>query len=169
LKGMLDLWRTLSPRRRVIVAVATLGVFLGLLGLSRMAATPEMALLYGGLDDRRAGEMIQSLDAAGVAYEVRGNAIFVDTARRDALRMQLAAEGLLAGSAAGYEILDGLSGFGTTSQMFDAAYWRAKEGELARTILSGPGIRQVRVHIARPLAGGFRRENDVTASVTVTV
>ena len=29
-----------------------------------------------------------------------------------------------------------LSGFGTTSQMFDAAYWRAKEGELARTILA---------------------------------
>lgn len=165
---MLGLWRALSPRRRVIVAVATLGVFLGLLGLSRMAATPDMALLYGGLDGRQAGEMIQALDAAAARYEVRGDAIFVDASRRDALRMQLAADGMLAGSGAGYEILDGLSGFGTTSQMFDAAYWRAKEGELARTILAGPGIRQVRVHIAQPPGGSFRRDTDVTASITVT-
>jgi flagellar M-ring protein FliF len=165
---MLGLWKALSPRRRIIVAVATIGVFLGLVGLSRMAAAPEMALLYGGLDAREAGEVIQALDAASARYDVRGNAIYVDAARRDALRMQLAADGMLAGSGAGYEILDGLSGFGTTSQMFDAAYWRAKEGELARTILAGPGIRQVRVHIAQPPSGSFRRNTDVTASVTVT-
>ena len=52
--------------------------------------------------------------------------------------MALAAKGLPAGGPAGYEILDNLSGFGTTSQMFDAAYWRAKEGELARTITGSP-------------------------------
>ena len=42
----------------------------------------------------------------------------------------------------GYELLDSLSGFGTTSQMFDAAYWRAKEGELARTIVVQPACRR---------------------------
>ena len=42
-----------------------------------------------------------------------------------------------ANSGSGYELLDSLTGFGTTSQMFDAAYWRAKEGELARTIIRG--------------------------------
>ena len=30
--------------------------------------------------------------------------------------------------------------FSTTSQIFDAAYWRAKEGELARTILASPAV-----------------------------
>lgn len=165
---MLSLWSALTPRRRAIVAAASVGVFLGLIGLSRMAATPEMALLYGGLEGRQAGALVQALDSAAVPYEVRGDAIFVDASRRDALRMQLASEGVLAGSGAGYEILDGLSGFGTTSQMFDAAYWRAKEGELARTILAGPGIRQVRVHIAQPPSGAFRRDDEVTASVTVT-
>jgi len=168
LNKLLSLWSALTPRRRAIVAAASVGVFLGLIGLSRMAATPEMALLYGGLEGRQAGALVQALDAAAVSYEVRGDAIFVDASRRDALRMQLASEGVLAGSGAGYEILDGLSGFGTTSQMFDAAYWRAKEGELARTILAGPGIRQVRVHIAQPPSGAFRRDDEVTASVTVT-
>ena len=69
--------------------------------------------------------------------------------------MTLAAEGLPANSGTGYELLDSLSGFGTTSQMFDAAYWRAKEGELARTLLAMPQIRAARVHLAsapaRPL------------------
>ena len=165
---ILGFWQSLSPRKRTIVAVATIGVFLGFVGLSRMAATPEMALLYGGLDSRQAGEMMQALDAASVRYDVRGDAIFVEALRRDALRMQLAAQGMPAGGGAGYEILDGLSGFGTTSQMFDAAYWRAKEGELARTIVAGPGIRQARVHIGQPPSGAFRRDANVTASVTLT-
>ncbi len=69
-------------------------------------------------------------------------AIYVDAAQRDSLRMVLAGQGLPATGGAGYELLDSLSGFGTTSQMFDAAYWRAKEGELARTI-AGPARGQM--------------------------
>ncbi|NHX27696.1 flagellar M-ring protein FliF, partial [Escherichia coli] len=60
------------------------------------------------------------------------------------------------------------SGFGTTSQMFDAAYWRAKEGELARTILSSPNIQAARVHIANASGSAFRREITPTAAVTIT-
>jgi flagellar M-ring protein FliF len=64
--------------------------------------------------------------------------------------------------------LDGLSGFGTTSQMFDAAYWRAKEGELARTILAIPQIKSARVHISQGATSAFQRDQGLTASVTVT-
>src|SRR5690606_7745693 len=86
---------------------------------------------------------------------------------RDGLRMALAAEGLPAAGAAGYELLDSLSGFGSTSQMFDAAYWRAKEGELARTILAVPEIKSARVHISQAPDDPFRRKDRPTASVTV--
>jgi flagellar M-ring protein FliF len=81
--------------------------------------------------------------------------------------MALAGEGLPANGPQGYELLDSLSGFGTTSQMFDAAYWRAKEGELARTILSSPRIRAARVHIANPSADPFQPQREVTASVAI--
>ena len=64
--------------------------------------------------------------------------------------------------------LTGMSGFGTTSQMFDAAYWRAKEGELARTILSIPQIRAARVHIAQAPSQPFQRAIQPSASVTLT-
>jgi flagellar M-ring protein FliF len=162
------LWTTMDLRRRLIVGAATLGMFLAILGLARLSGTPQMALLYAGLDGAAAGEVVAALEARGVAYEVRGDSIRVDAALRDELRMTLAAEGLPAQGSGGYELLDGLSGFGTTSQMFDAAYWRAKEGELARTILAMPGMRAARVHIAQAPTQPFQRDRRPTAGVTVT-
>ena len=114
-------------------------------------------MLYSGLDATAAGEVVAELEAEGIAFEVDGAAILVDRAARDRIRMTLAAKGLPAGGPAGYEILDSLSGFGTTSQMFDAAYWRAKEGELARTITGSPDVRAARVHLANPVSQPFSR------------
>lgn len=165
---MFSVWSTLDARRRIIVVGATVAVFLAVLGLSRMASQPSMSLLYAGLDPSSAGEVVEALDQQGVAYDVRAGAIFVEAAQRDALRMTLAAEGLPATNGQGYEILERLPGFGTTAQMFDAAYWRAKEGELARTITSNPSVRAARVHIANTSSNPFDRGAKPTASVTLT-
>lgn len=168
MQNLISLWSNFNARRRLVVVGATLAVFLAVIGLARMAGTPGMGLLYAGLDGAAAGEVVAALDQGGVTYEVRGDSIYVDVTQRDSLRMTLAAEGLPATGTAGYELLDGLSGFGTTSQMFDAAYWRAKEGELARTILANPQIKSARVHIAQASSQVFRRDQRPTASVTVT-
>ncbi|QCO56563.1 flagellar M-ring protein FliF [Pseudorhodobacter turbinis] len=167
-QNLISLWSSLNMRRRIIIVGATVAMFLAVIGLSRMATTPEMSLLYAGLDSSAAGEVVRALDQRGVVYEVVGDTIRVDSSQRDSLRMTLAAEGLPTSGGAGYELLDGLSGFGTTSQMFDAAYWRAKEGELARTIVAAPAIRAARVHIAQSQAQPFQRDRRPTASVTVT-
>lgn len=167
-ENLLSLWSALSLRRRVIVVAATLGMFVAILGLARYAQTPSMSLLFSGLDAKSAGEIVSALDQRNVTYEVRGDAIYVPESARDSLRMVLAGQGLPAVGEGGYELLDGLTGFGTTSQMFDAAYWRAKEGELARTILALPEIRSARVHLARTPTELFQPEQVPTASVTVT-
>jgi len=163
-----SVWSSLTLQRRVFVAVATLMMFAAILGVSRMATTPNMALLYSGLEQSAAGEVVGRLEQAGTAYEVRGGAIYVPQNDRDRLRMTLARDGIPANGSAGYELLDSLSGFGTTSQMFDAAYWRAKEGELARTISASPSIRSARVHIATPSSRAFARNIKPTASVSIT-
>ncbi|PIE14242.1 MAG: flagellar M-ring protein FliF [Rhodobacterales bacterium] len=165
---LMSVWSNLEPRRQIIVALASIAMFAAVLTLSSMATAPAMSLLYAGLESGAAGEVVAALEKRGVPYEVRSGAIFVDSNKRDELRMTLASEGLPAANSAGYELLDSLSGFGTTSQMFDAAYWRAKEGELARTIVSSPHIRGARVHIATPSSQPFRRKAKTTASVTVT-
>ncbi|MBD3785944.1 MAG: flagellar M-ring protein FliF [Sphingomonadales bacterium] len=167
LQQILAVWQALDTRRRAIVGGATLLMFAAILALSNIATKPSMALLYASLEGTQSGEIISALEQRGAAYEVRGDAIYVDSAKRDELRMTLAAEGLPTIGGAGYELLDSLSGFGTTSQMFDAAYWRAKEGELARTIVSNPMIRSARVHIANPVDQPFRKDLHPTASVMV--
>ena len=168
MQNVVSVWSNLSQGRRLAVVAAAIGTFAAVLALARMAASPDMSLLYAGLDGPQASEVLSALDQDGATYEVRGDSIFVEASRRDALRMTLAGSGLPSNSGAGYELLDNLSGFGTTSQMFDAAYWRAKEGELARTILASPAVRQARVHIANPAPGPFSRDQGTTASVTLT-
>jgi flagellar M-ring protein FliF len=167
-RNLLSIWATLDQRRRLVVAGATVAVFLAVLGLARLSGAPPMALLYSGLEPAAAGEVVAALEQAGAVHEVRGEAIYVAAAERDSLRLTLAAQGLPAAGGAGYELLDSLSGFGTTAQMFDAAYWRAKEGELARTIQAVPQVRAARVHIAPPSDQPFARATAATASVTVT-
>jgi flagellar M-ring protein FliF len=159
----------MDARRRLVAVLSAVAILAAVYGISRVATEPSLAMLYSGLDSSAAGEVVAELEAEGVVFEVDGSAIMVDHAARDRIRMALAAKGLPAGGPAGYEILDNLSGFGTTSQMFDAAYWRAKEGELARTITGSPNVRTARVHLANPVSQPFSRTPAGSASVTVTM
>ncbi len=163
-----DYWNDRTAQQRLTLLAAFFVTFLGVGGFAWYANRTPVSLLYGGLDGTQSGAIIAEVEKAGVAYEVRGDSIWVDAAQRDRLRMTLAGQGLPNSGSAGYEILDGMSGFGTTSQMFDAAYWRAKEGELARTILALPNVKAARVHLAVPTTRGYRRENSGSASVTLT-
>jgi flagellar M-ring protein FliF len=168
LQNLLSIWAGLNNSRRLIVIGATIAMFMAILSVARISGQGSNALLFSGLDQASAGEVITALDQQGVAYTVEGSAIYVDSALRDGLRMTLASQGLPTSSGAGYELLDNLSGIGTTSQMFDAAYWRAKEGELARTLLAMPEVRTARVHIAEAPGELFQAKAQPTASVTIT-
>lgn len=167
MQQLLSFWSALDAKRRAIVIGATLVVFLAVLALSRIASAPTMALLYAGMEPSASGDVVAALDQRGARFEVRGDSIWVEGSQRDQLRMALASDGLPASGSAGYELLDQLSGFGTTAQMFDAAYLRAKEGELARTIGTSPYIKSARVHLAVPATQPFRQDLKPSASVTV--
>jgi len=162
-----NVWAGLDTRKRLIIVGSTVIMILSVLALSRVASTPTMKLLYAGLESGSAGDVVRSLEQRGTEYEIRGGSIYVPVNQRDELRMTLASEGLPANGGRGYELLDSLSGFGTTSQMFDAAYWRAKEGELARTIVASPHVTQARVHIANTGSNPFQRSVEPTASVSL--
>lgn len=161
-------WTTLDTKRRLMLAGVGVGAIAVIMFIAQLGMQPAKALLYAGLEEAAAGDVIQALEARNVAYEVRGDAIYVPAPQRDELRLMLASSGLPANSHTGYELLDSLTGFGTTSQMFDAAYWRAKEGELARTIVASPHLRSARVHISQGVDGVFRRDVAPTGSVSVT-
>lgn len=167
MQQLLNVWSGLDGRRRIVVILASATVFISVLIMSRLATAPNLTLLYAGLESGSAGDVVQSLEQRGVEFQVRGGSIYVPAAQRDELRLTLASEGLPMTGGRGYELLDSLNGFGTTSQMFDAAYWRAKEGELARTIVGSPFVAQARVHLANTGSNPFQRSLEPSASVSV--
>ncbi len=147
-----------------LLAFMTTGVF-----LYRAVTIPSMSLLYSGVDPVAATSVVAALEQRGIEFEIRGSSIYVDQLERDSTRLALAGEGLPPSGIQGYELMDNLAGFGTTNQMFDATYWRAQEGELARTILATPRVKAARVHIANTSSRPFETVQNKTASVTVTL
>lgn len=167
--GFIENLRALGLQRQIMLGIAVLGVLGAMTFLVRGTMQPSMSLLYSGLDPVRAGEVINELDQLDVAYEIRGEAIFIAQNVRDKTRFALARDGLPRQSIQGYELLDSVNGFSVTSEMYNAAYWRAKEGELTRTILTTPGVDSARVHIGANLRSGFSRSQPTpTASVTLS-
>ncbi len=169
MNGLLSTLNSLSTGKKIALVGSVLLTVVAMLYIAQLSRQKDLALLYSGLEGRAAGDVITQLDQMGVASEIRGTAVYVDRDQRDRVRMMLAASGLPASGQQGYELLDGLSGFGTTAEMFDAAYWRAKEGELARTLVAAPDIAQARVHIGTPRRQSFTTNRArPTASVTLT-
>ena len=162
------MWLALSPQKQITAAVSVIATIGALFLLTSSALKPQTDLLYSGLDPAAAGEVVAKLEALGVVYEVKGNAIYADKSRRDSLRLELAKDGLPRQSTMGYELFDNLNSFAMTSDMFDTAYWRAKEGELARTLMAMPSVRTARVHLGTQKAKGFNSSAAAhTASVTI--
>ncbi len=164
----IDTLKALPLPRQLLLGAAVLGIVFAMSFMFENATKEPMALLYSGLEPQYAGEIIEELTQSGTPYELKGGAIFIPESKRDEVRFALAKEGLPRQSVQGYELLDDVNGFSVTSEMYNASYWRAKEGELTRTILAIPGISSARVHIGASLRSGFARSQAAqTASVTV--
>lgn len=165
----IDTLKALPPSRQLALAAATLGVVLAMVFLVQGAVKEPKSLLYSGLEPATSGEVIEELEKRGIAYELKGDSILIAQSKRDEVRFSLARQGLPQQSVQGYELLDDVNGFSVTSEMYNAAYWRAKEGELTRTILAIDGVKSARVHIGASLSSGFTRSTATqTASVTLT-
>lgn len=161
--------QSLPLMRQIMLGASVLAVVAAMTFMVRGAMQPPMALLYSGLAPTHAGDIIQELEQRDVKYEIRSGAIFVSSTARDRVRFDLAQQGLPKQAIQGYELLDDVNGFSVTSEMYNASYWRAKEGELTRTILAIPGVQAARVHIGANLRSGFsRHSSSQTASVTLS-
>ena len=137
MNGLLNTLRNLGlVRLGALVLVAALSVgFFGF--ITQRIAQPGMSLLYGGLDAKDSGELVQKLDAMNIPYQVKGESgsIMVPTDQVARLRMLLASDGLPHGGSVGYEIFDKSDAFGTSSFVENVNQVRALEGELSRTWL----------------------------------
>lgn len=72
MQQIVDIWIKLTFRRRISILIATVLMFFGILLMSRIVTSPNMALLYSGLDSSAAGDVVRTIEQQGVAFEVRG-------------------------------------------------------------------------------------------------
>jgi len=171
MNALVDGLKALGPARLIAMGVVAVGL-LALLGmLALRGGTDRMALLYGELDAREAGQIVEVLDRQKVAHQVGagGTQILVPADQVARLRATLAREGLPSGGSIGYELLD--RGDGITASQFQQKMTetRAMEGEIARSIRTIAGVKAARVHLVLPRREPFAREKqEAQASVMLT-
>ncbi|WP_439596917.1 flagellar basal-body MS-ring/collar protein FliF [Falsiroseomonas sp.] len=170
--GLIAQLRGLGPLRLAALA----GVGLAVLGLVAMlamrASEPPMALLYGDLDPRDAGQMVAALERARIPHRLSagGAQILVPESDVPRIRLMMAREGLPSGGSVGYEIFDRGESLTTTPFQQDVNRLRALEGEIARSIRGLTGVRTARVHLVLPRREPFSRERgEAQASVVLTM
>ncbi len=170
--AMLAGLRALGPVKLAALAlVAVLSLAMVGMVAFRGAGTP-MALLYGDLEMRDAGQVADALDRAKIPHQIEagGSRIMVATDQVARARMLLAKDGLPSGGSIGYEIFDRADGLTASAFQQGINQTRALEGELARTIRSLQGVRAARVHLVLPRREPFARERqEAQASVVLTM
>jgi flagellar M-ring protein FliF len=146
----------------VALAVAVVG-----LGAYLWFQQPSRTTLYAGLPEAEKSRVLEALTNSGVSVTldpVTGD-VLVPTANYHSSRMTLAAQGLPATAATGYEQLDSIQ-MGSSRSVEAARLKQSQELELARSISEIDMVINARVHLALPDKEVFvRQQAEPTASV----
>lgn len=170
MNGLAEFFRTLGPARlaaMATVALITIGFFIF---LSVRLSTPNMSLLFSGLDLSDSSKIVQSLEAQAIPYKLVGDGgtILVPDDQVNRIRISVAEQGLTSGGSIGNEIFDRSDSLGATSFVQNINRLRALEGELARTIQSIERVTSARIHLVMPERRLFSNENrQATASIFI--
>jgi len=161
-----DIWKNISFSHKFIMIMLTMGFIGGIIGVTQWARKPDYGLLYGELNPKESGEVVDILKEEKVPYQIgrNGSAILVPSEKVYDMRLKLAGKGLPR-EETGYELLD-KSGFGTSDFVQHINYRRAIQGELAKTIKHLDYVEWAQVHLALPESSLFIEEEKApTASV----
>ncbi|WP_456433507.1 flagellar basal-body MS-ring/collar protein FliF [Thermosulfuriphilus sp.] len=164
-----NLYQSLDRRQKLLGAALLLVTIGGLVALIFLNTQPEYRVLYKGLTQEDAAEIVSWLQKEKVPYRLvdGGATIKVPADRVYEVRLALARSGLPRGGGPGFELFDRTS-LGTTEFVQHLNYQRALQGELARTISELEAVEEARVHLATPKESLFIEEQkEPTAAVVL--
>ncbi|MFZ5585893.1 MAG: flagellar basal-body MS-ring/collar protein FliF [Thermodesulfobacteriota bacterium] len=129
---------------------------------------PQYQVLYSGLAQRDAAQVVAKLKDLKVPYQLAGDGgtVSVPAENLHEARLALAGEGLPRGQGVGFEVFNKVE-MGTTEFVQKINYQRALEGELARTIASFGEVSEARVHIVMPRDSLFVEEEKKPSAAVV--
>ena len=171
-EALVDGLRALGAVRLAAMGAVALGM-LGMLALMVLrGGSDPMALLYGDLDPREAGQIVDQLNRRHVQYRIAANGgqVLVPADQVAETRMLLARDGLPSGGSIGYELFDrgmGLSVADSSRRSARRARWRARSPAPSAPCAVSVGVR---VHLVLPRREPFARDRqDAQASVMLTM
>lgn len=172
LNSFLQSLKNLGTTRLMAIVGGGVVVLAFMIYLVARMSSPQMELLYGGLDLADANGIVSRLEAQKIPFELRrdGTEVWVPANRKLELRVKMAEQQLPSGGSVstGYELFDKGDVLGSTSFVQNVNLLRALEGELARTIRSIDKVKMVRVHLVMPKREAFSRdEQEPSASVVI--
>lgn len=168
-RAELDKFRRPGPAQIGIMAgfAALLAL---LIALALWYSAPTYDVLYRGLAEGDAGEIMDALQKANIPFKIdtRSGALMVANDQVHEARLKLAGQGLPKGAINGLEALEKQDSFGVSQFMETTRYQHALEGELARSVMTIGTVESARVHLAFPRETVFaRQQQPPTASVLV--
>src|SRR4051812_43286507 len=152
----------LPAKTKALLGVSAVAILAIAFIMLKIATAPSYSLIASGLDPAQTGKITTALDEQGIGYELRNNgtALAVSKASMAQARIALAAQGVEAsggGNQPGYELLDE-SKLGASQFQQQAAYQRALEGEVARTLRTVEGVQNPTVRLVLPQSDLFQDE-----------
>lgn len=159
-------FKGLTTGKKIAFGVLFVGILSCIIYLSVFLTATKYDVLFANMDSQEAKKVTDYLTTKKVAYQVRGSSIYVPTANRDELRMQILGDSNISNTTKGWELFDTTSQFGTSDTQTQVEYMRALKGELEKTIKSFPQIDNAIVNLVLSQDSAFVRDtSNASASV----
>jgi flagellar M-ring protein FliF len=164
-----EAWAEMSMTRRLMVLGAAALIMGGFISLLLWINKPDYQVLYSGLAQSDASQVVAKLKEIKVPYQLEGDGTVIKVPQDQVYetRLAMASAGLPRGQGIGFEVFNEVK-MGTTEFVQKINYQRALQGELARTIASFSEVDDARVHIVMPRESLFvEDEKKPTAAVVL--
>ncbi|WP_120077713.1 flagellar basal-body MS-ring/collar protein FliF [Aurantiacibacter odishensis] len=146
--------------RRALPAIGGVAALAAIGALYLALAEGPQRVLYSTLSDAERASVVQTLDGAGIAYDIDNSTGMLSVAEDDVYRarMLVASDGSLASPDNTIELLDSIP-LGSSRTLEGERLRNVRERELVRTIEEIDGVESARVHLAAPERSVFVRDN----------
>jgi flagellar M-ring protein FliF len=148
LQKVLAVWQNVNIVQRALLVAIILTLGAVVFFFARWIQKPDLTVLYGDLDPTDASKIVDKISSKNIAYELRngGTSVYVPKDKVYQLRLDMAKDGLPAGSQSGYKLFDDEK-IGVSPFVQNVNLQRALQDELAKSVQMIEGVLQCRVHI----------------------
>lgn len=165
-----EYWKTRSKKQKWFM-LATFILFFLLLLLLVFLMRPNYVPLYTNLSPEETGQIKETLDQRGIPSQLSndGSAISVPEDQVDALKVELAAEGIPESGAIDYTFIEDQVGFGMTDNEFSVMERAAMQTELENLIQNLDGVENANVMITLPEESTWVSEEAKQATASIVL